>query len=110
MVSFLPLTKYRILRRFLRYARLIGSQLAESPGLIGFSFRASFLGRKFWTLSAWESSQALRAFVDQPPHRDAMSDFRPYMGTTRFVTWRVPGSALPPSWEDGLNRLAGVES
>jgi len=35
----------------------IRAQLAGTPGLIGYSFRANLLSHRFWTLSTWEDER-----------------------------------------------------
>jgi hypothetical protein len=39
------------------------------------------------------------------PHATVMTRLRPHMGATRFTTWHLPGSALPPRWPDVHIRL-----
>ncbi len=56
---------------------------------------------------AWMDDDALAAFVREMQHRTVMVRLRPHMGATRFVTWRTPGSELPPPWDDAVARLLG---
>jgi hypothetical protein len=53
--SRLPLRRYRDIPGFLRDTRTVRAQLREAPGLAGYSLRAQFLRKTFWTLSLWES-------------------------------------------------------
>jgi hypothetical protein len=80
-------------------------QLARTDGLVGYSLRAQPLARTFSTLSAWTDEQSLAAFVREMPHRTVMARLRPHMGATLFTTWTVPGTSLPPSWDDAIERL-----
>lgn len=105
MASYLPLTRRRLVFRFLRYTGEVGRQLEGSKGLIGFSFRAKLLSGRFWTLSAWEDAASLAAFVAQNPHRHVMASMKPSMGVTKFAQWRVSDSAEPPTWDEGVRRL-----
>src|SRR5207245_1790913 len=67
-----------------RQSSEVGRQLAETRGLVGYSFRAKFSSHRFWTLSIWEDEQALMAFVSQDPHRTTMGLLQP--------TWPRPRS------------------
>ena len=41
-------------------------------------------------------------FVAKIPHGEAMKTMIPYMGPTKFTQWKVPGSDLPPAWEETI--------
>ena len=56
-------------------------------------------------MSAWESPEAMKAFVRNMPHAQAMRDLAPHIGKPTFVTWTASGSALAPQWSDTLRRL-----
>ncbi len=99
LLSYLPLKGWRGFLRFANYGRRILGQLRDAPGLVGFSMRARLRSRQFWTLSVWEDSQTLMAFVHAPPHVEAMERIRPFMGPTRFTRWTVRGSEVPIPWE-----------
>jgi len=55
---------------------------------------------------AWKNEDALRAFVQHPPHVRIMTAMTPHMGETKFVRWMVKGSQLPLNWDDALRRFA----
>ena len=78
----------------MRRSSVVSEQLARTPGLIGFTFRAKLLRHRFWTLSVWEDEEALMAFVGKVPHLETMTVLQPYMGGTAFVRWRVKGNEL----------------
>jgi hypothetical protein len=59
--------------------------LRANSGLIGYSLRAQFAARRFWTLSVWEDEAVLQAFVTAPPHAAVMK-------------------ALPPTWTRSASR------
>ena len=67
-----------------------------------YSLRAKFMQRSFWTLSVWESEEALQAFIHEGFHAGVMSVLIPDMATPSFVRWKIKGSACPPSWEEAL--------
>ena len=104
-LSYLPLLRYQSLPRFARWLFAIQSQLSQTDNIIGYSLLAHPLKRDFWTLSAWSDKAALNNFFRSAPHADAMKALRPHMGKTRFIEWTVSGSALPPDWNDALNRF-----
>lgn len=106
LLSYLPLRTFSKIPGFFRYTFQIQGQLRKTAGAVGYSMRAKLLSRKFWTLSAWESDRALIDFVGRMPHAGTMKTLNPYMGATKFTRWRVPGSALPPKWEDAMRREA----
>ncbi|MGY1712578.1 DUF3291 domain-containing protein [Geodermatophilus sp. SYSU D00758] len=108
LASRLPLRSITRVPWFTGLTVSVVRQLERTPGLVGYSLRAQPLAKTFWTLSAWEDHEALGAFVRELPHRAVMGKLRPHMGATRFVSWTVPGSELPISWDDATARLAGA--
>jgi hypothetical protein len=104
LLSELPLKRFRDLGAFLLYTWRIQSQLRRTPGLLGYSFLARILQRRFWTLSVWEGEIALRQFVVENPHGRVMTALREKMDQTRFVRWGMRGSELPPRWRDAFAR------
>lgn len=106
LASHLPLRRASATPRFMRYVAQIRTQLRTADGLIGYSLRAKPIARQYWTLSAWESQDALDEFVRALPHGDVMASIKPAMGTTAFVTWSAAGTAVPLSWTEAVNRLA----
>jgi Domain of unknown function (DUF3291) len=104
LLSYLPLRKYRKIPKLLRYTSQIQGQLRRTAGAAGYSMRAKVLSRKFWTLSVWESERALMDFVLNLPHGDVMKSLAPHMGATKFTRWKLPGSAVPPNWDDAVRR------
>jgi heme-degrading monooxygenase HmoA len=110
LLTFLPLKRYRGIITLMRRNRGVAAQLRETPGLVGFTFRAKFLGHRFWTLSVWEDEQALMTFVGKSPHVDTMSALGPYTAKTAFTRWRVKGAGIPLAWERALTRAASPEA
>src|SRR5262249_16544617 len=106
LLSYLPLNRYSKIPFFLRFMRRIQTQLGRSSGVMGHSMRAKFLSRQFWTLSAWDSSEAFMDFVSRPPHSESMKAMAPFMGKTKFAQWKVPGSAIPLQWDDAIRRMS----
>ncbi len=105
LLSYLPLKGYRKMFDLMRRSRAVSDQLANTPGLIGFTFRAMLLRHRFWTLSVWEDERALMAFVGKVPHLDAMTVLQSHLSETAFVRWSVKGAQLPLQWGDALRRM-----
>jgi hypothetical protein len=109
MGSRLPLARYRDLPGFLRAAMLIRAQLAQASGLIGYALDAHPARKTFWTVSAWDSRDALDAFSRADPHRSRVGVIRPRMRPTTFTYWTVPGADLPIAWSEVRRRVARAE-
>jgi quinol monooxygenase YgiN len=105
MASRLPLRRYRNIVGFLRATRAIRAQLAAAEGVVGYTLDAKPLRKTFWTLSAWESDEALDRFARTDPHRSRIADIRPHMLPTTFVRWSLPGKELPPKWAQARRRV-----
>jgi len=110
LLSYLPLKGYRKVLTLMRRSRAVPRQLASTPGLIGFTFRAKPLRHRFWTLSAWEDEAALTAFVGKAPHLDAMKVLGPFMGDAAFFRWSVKGHELPLRWDAALRRMPSPQA
>ena len=106
LLSFLPLKRYRMIPRFIKYTSEIERQLSESRGLVGYSLQAQLLSRQFWTLSVWEDEKALMEFVVKSPHGPVMQSLLPHMAATKFMQWKIKGAAIPPNWNEAKERMA----
>ncbi|KUN08843.1 hypothetical protein AQI95_07545 [Streptomyces yokosukanensis] len=80
-------------------------QIARARGAYGATLKAQPLRRTFWTLSAWESADALKAFAHSGAHRPTSRALAPQMRDASFATWRTAGDRLPPSWAEAEQRL-----
>lgn len=109
LISYLPLKSFWKIPKFLIYTRAIEIQLKKSEGLIGYSLLAHPLSKKFWTLSVWEDGKALMEFVRSGAHKQVMAGLKGQMGETKFVKWKVNGSAVPPTWKEALKRLVMIK-
>lgn len=105
LLSYLPLKNHLRVLPFFLYTAQVMKQLAAAQGLVGYSFLARPISKRFWTLSAWTNEDALRAFVQYPPHVKIMTALAPHMGKTEFVRWTVKGFELPLKWDDALRRI-----
>ncbi|MFJ2964630.1 DUF3291 domain-containing protein [Streptomyces collinus] len=91
--------------RFLAGTPAVWRQVRRSPGAYGATLMAKPFKRTFWTLSAWESKDALHAFVRAGSHGPASRDLAPQMKDSAFTTWQVSSDDLPLSWSEALRRL-----
>ena len=105
LLSYLPLKSYWRVFHFVFYTAQVTKQLASVQGLVGYSLLARPLSKRFWTLSAWKSEEALLTFVQQPPHVRIMTALGPHMDATKFMRWTVKGSQLPLKWDEALRRF-----
>ena len=108
MASRLPLARYRDMPAFLRATMAIRGQLAQASGLVGYSLDAHLAQKTFWTVSAWDSQDALDAFSRADPHRSRVGVIRPRMRPTTFTFWTVRGVDLPISWTEARRRIAAA--
>lgn len=106
MASRLEVGSLRHVPRFFRLSLASWRQARRSPGVLGLSLIAQLGRGVFWTLSAWESEEALYAYAGAEPHRSIMKRLRPATKDSHFVLWTVPAEGLPVSWEDARTRLA----
>ncbi|GAB2722064.1 DUF3291 domain-containing protein [Streptomyces bullii] len=92
------------LRFFLRTPR-VWWQVSRAPGAYGASLRAQPLRRTFWTLSAWESPDALKTFAHSGPHAPTSRGLASQMRDVKFASWNANSDDLPVGWAEALRRL-----
>ncbi|MFJ9695546.1 DUF3291 domain-containing protein [Kitasatospora sp. NPDC101183] len=91
--------------RFLAKSLVVWRQLRTTPGVVGASLVARPLKRTFYTLSAWESREALNAFAAAEPHRGVMTGLRRTTRESTFTFWRTPVEQLPVTWPEAYRRI-----
>jgi len=110
MASRLPLRRRRSVPGFLRDTLAIRRQLARADGLVGYALDAELGRTTFWTFSVWQDQASLDAFAAADPHRAITGRLRPLMGQTRFEFFRIPGSDLPPTWDQMKAPVRGQQN
>lgn len=105
LASSIPTKSVMSTWRMFRGASSVRKQLAQTPGVIGFSLSAQPFRKQYATLSVWADSDALAAFVTQRPHVDIMTDLKHDMASTRFERWTISGADGRPTWNEALRRL-----
>lgn len=107
MGSRLKLTSARHLVRFLRSSAAINRQLRDAPGRVDSKLRAQIPKLTFWTLSSWESNEALNRFARSDPHAKAVADLRTSgaMRSADFAFWTIDAGAPLPGWDEVERRV-----
>jgi hypothetical protein len=106
MASRFALKRHRDVVPFLRAAIRLRKLAARAPGNVGLGLRANPLTKTFWTLSTWESGDALRAYAATETHRAIVSRFKQASATSDFVFWDDPDPTTRPTWREATTRLA----
>ena len=109
MASRLPLARYRDTPAFLRAAMAIRGQLARASGLVGYALDAYPARKTFYTVSAWDSQDALDGFSHATRTAAASASSVPGCGPPRSRTGPGRGADLPISWAEVRRRIAGAE-
>jgi hypothetical protein len=99
MASRLPLERHRSIPGFLSATMKIRGQLGRTEGLVGYALDADLVHAVFWTVSAWQSREALDRFAGEDPHRSIIATIRPRMAPTTFTFWTHPANQLPVPWD-----------
>lgn len=60
--------------------------------------------RTFWTCSAWQDENAMRAFMKEAPHRHAMGKLAQWCNEASVVHWDVVDAELP-DWHEAHRRM-----
>ena len=102
--SLLELRRYRDVPGFLVAALRLRADFRGAPGAVRLSLRAVPSRRTFWTLSQWETDNALRAYVGHPRHVQVMRTYGSRLRQSQFTTWRVPATEQP-RWADAHRRI-----
>ena len=71
----LKLRNWLKLKRFFKANGEIKRQLKHTPGLLRYRQKADFLRLRFSTISIWDNTSSVDAFVRTGAHRDAMAVF-----------------------------------
>ena len=91
---------------FMAAALGIMKQVEAAPGAVGYSLGSHLPGLYFYTLSAWQDDESLRAFSRALQHGQSLKTFhRDTRGPSPFIRWPVRGRELPLRWADGLERI-----
>ncbi|MEL6715824.1 MAG: antibiotic biosynthesis monooxygenase [Planctomycetota bacterium] len=92
-------------RPFDRAIRDVDRGMASQPGLVGYALRKELFGSRVWTMSVWESEEALRRFVRSGLHRDAMQRGGEATLEFRYHSFRAQPGEFPVPWERAIGLL-----
>ncbi len=91
-------------REFSKHTRASFNQARENSlsqgGLLG-QPRLKIDGSTYYTLSSWQSEQAMRDYVDQGNHKEAM-EASPNIGQVESFHWYAERT---PSFDEAINKL-----
>lgn len=103
-VTRLRVRSVRFLPSFLWRTFLSQRQLLRSTGFLGGKLLIDS-GLTFWTLTAWQSEQAMKGFRGSGSHARVMSRLFGWCNEAAYAHW-IQRADLIPSWEDAHEQLA----
>ncbi len=101
-VTRLRLRSIRFLPPFVPHAVRSRTQAARAPGFRGGSLLMDRLA--FWTMTAWDRPESMRAYMRDGPHRTAMPRLAAWCDEASVVHWEQEDDALPP-WPEAIRRM-----
>ena len=105
---FVSLTRLRIRSvRFLPFfAIYTGRSLRQVQKAAGFQDGALLADRSwtFWTLTAWDSQESMRAYMISGAHKEAMPKLLHWCDEASVAHWTQEDDTLP-SWEEADRRM-----
>ncbi|WP_037856726.1 DUF3291 domain-containing protein [Streptomyces sp. NRRL S-340] len=105
MASRFELRSLKDVPRFFLKSLSAWGQVRKAPGALGASLEAQLFKGVFFTLSTWESRDALDTYARAEPHKGVMTGLRPAMRRSTFTFWEVPVAHLPIDWKDAKRRI-----
>jgi hypothetical protein len=88
---------------FAVYAVRSNQQVKKAAGFL----RGSLLpdrSRVYWTMTAWDSAESMRAFMLSGAHRQAMPKLLDWCDEASVAHWEQEGEELP-TWEEADRRM-----
>ena len=93
---------------FIIRSNKISKQLETAKGLVGFTARLEFSGKKIVQLAVFEDENALKAFAQTGQHANCAQNTKSSLKWLKQTTWSIPGSDLPPKLNDAIKRIENV--
>ena len=109
-LMFASVTRLRV--RFVRYLPpfVWKTFLAQRQVLRAHGFAGGRLlidaGRTFWTLTVWESEQAMKAFRGSGAHAQVMPRLLEWCDEASYAHWATPNASVP-TWPEAYEHLVG---
>lgn len=99
----LRLRSIRFVPGFFLYTFLAGEQVKAAGG---FRNGALLQDRRwtFWTMTAWDSQESMRAYMTSGAHKRAMPRLLHWCDEASVAHWTQPGADLP-TWEEADQRM-----
>jgi hypothetical protein len=93
----------RFMPLFAVYALRANAQVSKAPGFIA---GALLPDRKltFWTMTAWDSQESMRAYMHSGAHKQAMPRLLHWCDEASVAHWQQDSSGLP-TWEEADRRM-----
>ena len=91
---------------WLMRSRKVTEQLKTAKGLIDYTMRLEFFGKKVAMVAIFENENALTEFAHAGQHAKCMEVARPDLkGGMKYAKWSISGSDVPPKIDDAINRI-----
>jgi hypothetical protein len=103
-VTRLRVRSVKYLPAFLWHTFLSQRQVVRAPGFFGGRLLID-VGRTFWTLTVWETEQAMKAFRGSGSHAKVMPLLVEWCDEAAYAHWAPSGDSVP-SWQEAHERLA----
>jgi hypothetical protein len=107
-MNFVSLTRLRI--RSIRFMPLFAihafrsrMQVSSAPGFQTGALLAD-RSRTFWTMTAWDSQESMRAYMTTGAHKKAMPRLLHWCDEASVAHWTQPDATLP-SWMEADRRM-----
>jgi hypothetical protein len=104
-VTRLRVRSVRYLPAFLWKTFLAQRQVVRAPGFLGGRLLLD-AHRTFWTLTTWQSEQAMKAFRGSRPHSKIMPRLVTWCDEASYAHW-APTDASVPTWQEAYEHLVG---
>jgi uncharacterized protein DUF3291 len=102
-VTRLHLRSVRFLPAFSWYTFATIRQAKQTAGNLGIKLRKTN-GLAFWTLTQWQSVEAMKKFMFASPHKEAMLKLPYWCDEGSFADWHQDSSEWPP-WDEAAQKL-----
>ena len=103
-VTRLRVRSFRFMPAFLWHTFRSQRQAERAPGFIGGRLLVD-RHRVYWTLTAWESEQAMKKFRGTAAHAQVMPRLASWCDEATYVHW-TPEAGSIPEWLEAHRRLA----
>jgi len=88
---------------FALYAIRSNQQVKKAPGFLHGSLLRD-RNRVFWTMTAWDSAESMRAYMLSGAHRQAMPKLLDWCDEASVAHWEQADAQLP-AWEEADRRM-----